>query len=85
MTRRLLCDRLRNYYNRAIVLTNMSRFAEALASVDRALAQKPNYAEAWNQRGIALQNMNRFDEAIVSFDRAAALKSQLGATHHNRG
>jgi Flp pilus assembly protein TadD len=63
----------------------MSRFADALASVDRALAHQPNYAEAWNQRGIALQAMGRFDEAIASFDRATALKSALGAAYQNRG
>ena len=33
-------------------------------SLDKALALKPGFAEAWSNRGNALQELKRFDEAL---------------------
>ena len=41
---------------------------------DRAIALKPDYAEAFYNRAIALRELKRFDEAIADHDRALALK-----------
>ena len=58
---------------------------EALASYDKAIALKPDFAEAYNNRGIALRNMNRPEEALASCDRAIALKPDYAEAYSNRG
>ena len=61
-------------YNRGVTLKALKRFEEALASYDRALAVRPDYAEAFSNRGNTLQELKRFEEALASFDRALKLR-----------
>ena len=72
-------------YNRGNALRDLKRFDDALASYDRALAIKPDYAEALNNRGVALQELKRFDDALASFDRALAIKPDYAEALNNRG
>ena len=58
---------------------------EALASYDAALALKPDYAEAHNNRGNALLDLNRTDDALASFEQALALKPDYADALVNRG
>jgi tetratricopeptide (TPR) repeat protein len=48
-------------------------FREALREYELALAERPSFDEAWNQRGITLFHAGHFDEAMRSIDRAIAL------------
>ena len=43
-------------------------------SFDRALAIKPDHANALNCRGNALSSLKRFEEALASFDKVLAVK-----------
>jgi tetratricopeptide (TPR) repeat protein len=52
----------------------MERFAEALASYDKALAIRPDYATALNNRGTALTALKRSEEALASYDQALAIR-----------
>jgi tetratricopeptide (TPR) repeat protein len=45
-----------------------------LASYDKAIALKPDYAEAFNNRGHLLKDEGRQAEALISFKRALATK-----------
>src|SRR5262245_8719777 len=54
--------------DRGNALKALRRFDEALASYDRALALKRDYAEAFNNRGNALRELKRFEEALASYD-----------------
>jgi predicted O-linked N-acetylglucosamine transferase (SPINDLY family) len=54
----------------------MNRWQEALENYDRALAIKPDYAEALSGRGRALVLMNRREEAIESYERALAINPE---------
>ena len=47
---------------------------EALASYDKALAIRPDYAKALDNRGLALQDLKRPEEALASYDKALALR-----------
>ena len=60
--------------NRGVALHEMKRYDEALASYDRAIALKPDYANAHYNRGTVLKSMHRYNEALASFDKAMALK-----------
>ena len=51
--------------------------AEALASLDRALAIKPDYADALANRGNALIDLGRAEEALASYDKALAINPAL--------
>jgi tetratricopeptide (TPR) repeat protein len=53
-------------------LQDLKRSEEALASYDKAIALKPDYAEAHNNRGNALGNLKRSEDALASYERALA-------------
>jgi tetratricopeptide (TPR) repeat protein len=51
----------------------LQRQEEALASYDRAIALRPDYTEALNNRGLTLTALNRVAEAEASHARALAV------------
>jgi tetratricopeptide (TPR) repeat protein len=68
-----------------MVLNELKQFDEALASFDRALALRPNDADALNSRGNTLHELERFDEALASFDSALLVKPGDAEVLYNRG
>ena len=64
---------------------DLKRPAEALASYDKAIALKPDYAVAHNNRGNTLMDLKRPAEALASYDKAIALKPDVAEAHNNRG
>jgi predicted O-linked N-acetylglucosamine transferase (SPINDLY family) len=58
---------------------------DALVSYDRAIALKPDYAEAYYNRGNALVDLKRPEDALVSYDKAIALKRDYAEAYSNRG
>jgi tetratricopeptide (TPR) repeat protein len=65
------------YYRRGNALKDLKRPAEALASYDKAIALKPDYAFAYYRRGDALKDLQRPAEALASYDKAIALKPDI--------
>ena len=63
----------------------LERSAEALENFKRAIAIKPDYAEAFYNQGNALKGLDRYDEALKSYDRAIALRPSYAKPHCNRG
>ncbi len=53
-------------------LTTHELSERALASLDRALALRPDSAEAWRYRGSTLITLNRDEEALAAFESALA-------------
>ena len=51
----------------------------------RALAIKPDFAEALNNLGAAQQSLNRFEEALISLERALAIRPRYAEALYNRG
>ena len=64
---------------------DLKRPEEALASYDRAIALRPDYAEAYNNRGNALMDLKRPADALASYDKAIALKPDYTEAYYNRG
>jgi tetratricopeptide (TPR) repeat protein len=71
--------------NHGIVLEGLKRYQEALASFERAITLRPNYAEAHSNRGNVFKALLRFDEALASYDRALALRPDFAEAYSNRG
>lgn len=71
--------------NRGVILQLLNRYAEALASYDRAVALKPGYANAHFNRGTVLKKLTRREESLASYDRAIALKPDHAEAFNNRG
>src|SRR5581483_6042754 len=67
------------------VLHALGRDEDALASYARALAIKPDHAEAHNNLGMALRRLNRDDEALACFETAQAIKPDYVDPHLNEG
>ena len=57
-------------YNRGNLLTEHEAPREALADYDKAVALKPDFAEAYTHRGNVLGELKRVDEALASYGRA---------------
>jgi tetratricopeptide (TPR) repeat protein len=73
------------HYFVGALLVQQGRFADAVASFDRASAIDPDHAEAHNDRGIALCNLGRLEEGVASFDKALAKKPNAADILGNRG
>ena len=69
----------------ALVLANLGRLEQALASYDKALAIKPDHVDALNNRGNIFAMLKRLDEALASYDKALALKPSYVDALSNRG
>ncbi|HMK88288.1 MAG TPA: tetratricopeptide repeat protein [Methylocystis sp.] len=68
-----------------IIKFQTGRREAGLALIDRAIALKPDYAEAYNNRGNALRELKRLEEAAASYDKAIALKPDYVMAYSNRG
>jgi hypothetical protein len=56
-----------------------------LADYDRALALRPDYAEAHTNRGVTMHVLERFDEALQCYERALAARPDFAEAHYNEG
>jgi tetratricopeptide (TPR) repeat protein len=66
-------------------MNELKRFEEALASYDRALKVRPDYAEALSNRGNTLKELKQFEEALASYHRALKVRPDYAEAHNNLG
>jgi Flp pilus assembly protein TadD len=59
------------------------QYESAIKCYDLAIQNRPNYAEAYNNKGLALKELHRLDEALENYDRAIALKINYPEVHLN--
>jgi len=60
---------------RAMALTDMGRFDDALASYDQALKLDPDNARVWNSKGALLTELGRAEAALACLDRALEISA----------
>ena len=65
------------------MLRDQGRLDEAIAACKRAIALKPDLAEAHNNLGNALKDQGRLDEALACFRRAVELKPAYSTAASN--
>ena len=68
-----------------VIAYQTNHLEKAVEWMDKAIALKPKFAEAYNNRGIALKLLKKFDAALGSYDQAIALKPNYADAHFNRG
>ena len=61
-------------YNRGVRARVAKDWATAVAAFQKAVAFRPDFAEAWNELGYALRNQRRYPESVSAYDRALKLR-----------
>lgn len=69
----------------SVCLLNLRRLEAAESHASRALALRPDYAEAWSNLGGVLGSLGRYAEGVAACDRAIELKAEWAEAHANRG
>jgi predicted O-linked N-acetylglucosamine transferase (SPINDLY family) len=59
------------------VFTELRRYEEAFAAYDRALALKPDFAEAWLSRGNVFFDLKQYKNAYAACDKALMLNPDI--------
>lgn len=74
-----------DFYSHGGVLFDQGRYDDAIAAYDRAIARRPDFAQAFNDRASAHASQGRDDRAIADYGRAIALKPDFADALVNRG
>jgi tetratricopeptide (TPR) repeat protein/NAD-dependent dihydropyrimidine dehydrogenase PreA subunit len=70
-------SRALSLYYRGAILNRLGRHAEALASLDQALAERPDLILAREERGESLWQLGRRQEAVVAWSDAVGSNARL--------
>ncbi|MDR3563642.1 MAG: tetratricopeptide repeat-containing glycosyltransferase family protein [Negativicutes bacterium] len=73
------------YLNNGLDLARKGNLQQAAASFHQAIAQNPNYGEAYNNLGVIQTRMKRLSEAVHSFHQAIRLNPDNAAAYNNLG
>ncbi len=74
-----------DFYNQGNDLLASNNYQKALESYNKAIAIKPDYYLAWDNRGVSLRKLKRYEEAIESYDKVIAIKPDDYLAWNNRG
>jgi polyferredoxin/tetratricopeptide (TPR) repeat protein len=66
-----------SFYYRGAILNRLARYDEALASLDRALAERPDLVVAREEKGESHWRLGRRDEAVAAWREAVGRKPDL--------
>ncbi|WP_293339151.1 tetratricopeptide repeat protein [Microcoleus sp. CAWBG58] len=71
------------HFNLGNRLFTQGKRDEAIASYEKAIAIKPDWAEAYGNIASARSQQGNFDAAIIAYQQAVALKPELEVLHFN--
>jgi tetratricopeptide (TPR) repeat protein len=63
----------------------LSRYEESIVYLQQAIANKPNYAEAYNNLGVALYKSERYEEALENYNSALKVRAEFAEAYFNIG
>ncbi|MDA9813374.1 tetratricopeptide repeat protein, partial [Planktomarina temperata] len=66
-------------------LKDQGKLDEAIEAYKKALAIKPDYADAYNNMGNALKDQGKLEEAIEAYNKALAIKPDYAEAYNNMG
>jgi Flp pilus assembly protein TadD/NAD-dependent dihydropyrimidine dehydrogenase PreA subunit len=66
-----------SYYYRGAILNRLGRYGQASASLEQALAERPDLILAREERGVSLWQMGRQQEAVAVWSEAVKLNPNL--------
>jgi protein O-GlcNAc transferase len=72
-----LPDSVQDFFNRGVALIGAGRYAESIASFDRAIAARPDFMQAHLLRAKLLADLRRHDEALAGVDTLLAFAPNL--------
>jgi tetratricopeptide (TPR) repeat protein len=64
-------------------LQDQGKMDEAIKAYSKAIAIKPDYADAYNNMGNTLRDQGKMNEAIKAYKKALAVKPDYAEVHHN--
>ena len=67
------------------VLKGLGQFVASVEAYNKALAIKPDYAQAYNNMGVTLQEQGKLEEAIEAYNKALAIKPDNAEAYNNMG
>ena len=67
------------------VLKGLGQFVASVEAYNKALAIKPDYAEAYSNMGVTLQEQGKLEEAIEAYNKALAIKPDYAEAYNNMG
>ena len=73
------------FFQRGVIFDRVGLRAMARLDFNRALREKPDFADAYNLNGVYLTQNQEFDEAYESFDSALELAPDYAYANLNRG
>ena len=68
-----------------VIAYQVGKHDTAVDLITKAVAIKPDLAEAHNNLGNALQKLRKLDEAVASYHKALAIKPDYAEAHYNLG
>ena len=68
-----------------VALQEQGKLEEAIEAYNKALAIKPDYAEAYYNMGNALKEQGKLEEAIEAYNKALAIKPDYAEAYNNMG
>ena len=76
---------LRHIITSVVTLQGLGQLDDAVKSYKKALAIKPDFAEAHNNLGITLKELDQLDEAVKSYEKALTVKPDYFEAFNNLG
>jgi len=76
---------IRELINRALGLKNLSKFDEALKTIEKAIELNSESSEAWLRKGQIQRNMRNYEQSIDSFDKALKISKDSYLALLNKG
>ena len=74
-----------DYYRQGNRYYFSGEYENAILSYEKAIKQKPDYAEAYNNRGVAYDDLEESEKAIADYSKAIELKPDYANAYYNRG